>query len=147
MARSTGTSPPGRWAILRMGYSLIGKKNHPASAEATGYEVDKLSAQHVGDYVKTYVDMISNAVGPNFGKSFRYFLMDSWEVGVENWTDNMLADFQARRGYDPTPFLPVLTGRIVESAEASDRFLWDYRRTLADLLAENHYGVATRVFQ
>jgi hypothetical protein len=139
-------APAGRWAILRMGYSLIGKKNHPASAEATGYEVDKLSAQHVGDYMKTYVDMISNALGPNFGKSFRYFLMDSWEVGVENWTESILADFQARRGYDPTPFLPVLTGRIVESAEASDRFLWDYRRTLADLLAENHYGVATKYF-
>ena len=90
--------------------------------------------------------MVSSAVGPNFGKSFRYFLMDSWEVGVENWTDNMMADFQARRGYDPTPFLPVLTGRIVESSEASDRFLWDFRRTIADLLAENHYGVATQYF-
>ncbi len=148
--KSDGTlewnAPAGRWMILRMGYSLIGKKNHPASAEATGYEVDKLSAQHVGDYAKNYVDVVSSAVGPNFGKSFRYFLMDSWEVGVENWTDNMLAEFKTRRGYDPTPFLPVLTGRIVESSESSDRFLWDYRRTLADLLAENHYGVMTKYF-
>jgi len=40
----------------------------------------------------------------------------------------------------------VLTGRIVESAQASDRFLWDFRRTIADLLAENHYGVATKYF-
>lgn len=139
-------APVGRWMILRMGYSLTGKKNHPASQEATGYEVDKLSAQHVGDYAKAYVDMVSSAVGPNFGKSFRYFLMDSWEVGVENWTDDMPAEFKARRGYDPIPFLPVLTGRIVESAESSDRFLWDYRRTLADLLAENHYGVMTKYF-
>ncbi len=138
--------PAGKWVILRMGYSLTGKKNHPASAEATGYEVDKLSAQHVGDYMKTYVDMVSSALGANFGKSFRYFLMDSWEVGVENWTDNMIPEFQARRGYDPTPFLPVLTGRIVESSEVSDRFLWDFRRTIADLLAENHYGVATKYF-
>ena len=139
--------PAGRWVILRLGYSLVGKKNHPASPEATGYEVDKLSAQHVGDYVKSYVDMISSAIGPNFGKSFQYFLMDSWEVGVENWTDNLVADFTARRGYDPTPFLPVLTGHIVESSEASDRFLWDFRRTIADLLAENHYGVATEYFK
>jgi hypothetical protein len=136
--------PPGRWVILRLGYSLTGKKNHPATAEATGYEVDKLSARHVGEYFKTYVDMVSSAVGPNFGKTFRNFLMDSWEVGLENWTDNMIPEFQARRGYDPTPFLPVLTGRVVESSEASDRFLWDFRRTIADLLAENHYGVATQ---
>jgi len=136
--------PAGRWVILRLGYSLTGKKNHPATAEATGYEVDKLSAQHVRDYFTTYVEMVSGAAGPNFGKTFRNFLMDSWEVGLENWTDNMIAEFTARRGYDPTPFLPVLTGRIVESAEASDRFLWDFRRTVADLLAENHYGAATQ---
>jgi hypothetical protein len=138
--------PAGKWVILRLGYSLTGEKNHPASPEATGFEVDKLSAQHVGNYVKTYVDMVSGALGSNFGNSFRYFLMDSWEAGVENWTDNMIPEFQKRRGYDPTPFLPVLTGRIVGSSEMSDRFLWDFRRTIADLLAENHYGVATKYF-
>jgi len=138
--------PAGKWVILRMGYSLTGEKNHPASPEATGYEVDKLSAKHVGNYVKTYVDMVSGALGSNFGKSFRYFLMDSWEAGVENWTDDMIPEFEKRRGYDLTPYLPVLTGRIVESAEVSDRFLWDFRRTIADLLAENHYGVATKYF-
>jgi hypothetical protein len=138
--------PAGKWVILRLGYSLTGQKNHPASREATGYEVDKLSRKHVSHYVETYVDMISGALGPYFGKSFRYFLMDSWEAGVENWTDDMIAEFQMRRGYDPTPYLPVLTGRIVESAEASDGFLWDFRRTFADLLAENHYGIATKYF-
>lgn len=138
--------PPGKWVILRLGYSLTGEVNHPASPEATGLEVDKLSAQHVHDYVSTYVNMVSSALGPYFGKSFRYFVMDSWEAGVENWTDDMISEFQKRRGYDPTPYLPVLTGRIVESSEASDRFLWDFRRTIADLLAENHYGLATKYF-
>jgi alpha-L-rhamnosidase/Glycosyl hydrolases family 2, sugar binding domain len=138
--------PAGKWVILRMGYSLTGEKNHPASPEATGYEVDKLSSKHVNDYAKAYVDMISGALGPYFGKSFRYFLMDSWEANNQNWTEDMLAEFQKRRGYDPTPYLPVLTGRIVDSADVSDRFLWDFRRTIADLLAENHYGVATKYF-
>jgi hypothetical protein len=137
-------APAGRWAILRLGYSLTGKKDHPATVEGSGYEVDKLSAQDVGDYFKTFVEMMSSAVGPNFGKSLESFEAESWEVGVENWTETMLADFKRLRGYDPTPFLPVLTGRIVESSEASDRFLWDYRRTIADLLAENHYALATR---
>jgi alpha-L-rhamnosidase len=139
--------PAGKWAILRMGYSLTGEKNHPASPEATGYEVDKLSSKHVNDYVKTYVDMIAGALGPYFGKSFRYFLMDSWEANNQNWTENMIGDFQMQRGYDPTPYLPVLTGRVIESADVSDRFLWDFRRTIADLLAENHYGVAARYFR
>jgi len=137
-------APPGKWSILRMGWSLTGQKNHPATLEATGLEVDKLSAQHVGSYVRTYTDMIASAAGPQFGRSFRYLLLDSWEAGVENWTDDMPAQFQQRRGYDPTPFLPTLTGRIIESAEVSDRFLWDFRRTIADLVAENHYGVMAK---
>ena len=139
--------PAGKWEIIRLGYSLTGEKNHPASREATGYEVDKLSRKHVDSYVKTYVDMISSALGPYFGKSFRYFLMDSWEANNENWTDDMISEFRKRRGYDPTPYLPVLTGRMVESADVSDRFLWDFRRTIADLLAENHYGAATEYFK
>jgi len=85
-------------------------------------------------------------LGPYFGKSFRYFLMDSWEAGQENWTEEMASEFQKRRGYDLTPYLPVLTGRVIESAEVSDRFLWDFRRTIADLLADNHYHAATEYF-
>jgi hypothetical protein len=138
--------PAGKWIVLRMGYSLTGQKNAPASAEATGYEVDKLSRKHVDSYFQNYVGHISGTLGPYFGKSFRYFLMDSWEAGLENWTDDMISEFQKRRGYDPTPYLPVLTGRVVESADVSDRFLWDFRRTIADLLAENHYGAATQYF-
>ncbi len=138
--------PAGNWVIQRLGYSLTGEKNHPATREATGYEVDKLNRKHVDNYVKTYVDIISGALGPYFGKSFRYFLMDSWEANNQNWTDDMIEQFRARRGYDPTPFLPVLTGRVIGSAEISDRFLWDFRRTLADLLAENHYRAATEYF-
>ena len=116
--------PEGNWAILRLGYSLTGKKNHPATPEATGYEVDKLSHDHVAEYMQQYTSMISGSGSP-CGKSFRYFLMDSWEAGQENWTESMLTEFRKRRGYDPLPYLPTLTGRIVESAQASDGFLWD----------------------
>jgi hypothetical protein len=116
--------PAGRWVILRLGYSLTGHKNGPASREATGYEVDKLSGKHVRAYMDGYLGPVAEAAGPYFGKSLRYLLMDSWEAGVENWTDDVVSEFQKRRGYDPTPYLPVLTGRVVDSADASDRFLW-----------------------
>lgn len=134
--------PAGEWVVLRMGYSLTGQQNAPASPEATGYEVDKLDRAAVDAYFDRYLDLISGALGPYFGKSFRFLLMDSWEAGMENWTGAMIPEFQARRGYDPTPFLPVLTGRVVGSADESERFLWDFRRTIADLLAEHHYGAA-----
>ena len=51
----------------------------------------------------------------------------------------MMAEFEKYRGYSMISWLPVLSGEIVESAEASDRFLWDFRKTLADLVVEKHY--------
>jgi hypothetical protein len=134
------TPAPGRWMVLRMGYSLTGVTNHPASPEGTGLEVDKLNADDVKTYMNTYLDSYKNTVGELMGqRGLRYVVNDSWEAGTENWTDNLIPEFVKRRGYDPHPWLPVLTGQVVESSEASDRFLWDFRRTLADLLTEYHY--------
>lgn len=134
-------APAGRWTILRLGYSLTGAKNRPATPAGSGYEADKLSREHMESYIRGYFDPLQKALGPLFGKSLRYVTMDSWEAGTNNWTDNLAAEFRWRRNYDPTRYLPALTGRIVGSADISDRFLWDFRRTLADLWADAHYGV------
>ena len=134
------TPPAGRWTVLRLGHSLLGRRNSPASPEGTGLEVDKLNAAHVKAYMTTYLDLYQDAVGPLMGRrGLQYLISDSWEAGAQNWTDEMLAEFTARRGYDPRPWLPTLTGRVVESASATERFLWDFRRMLSDLVAENHY--------
>ena len=132
--------PPGNWTVLRLGYSLTGAKNRPATPAGSGYEADKLSREHMQAYYHGYFDPLQKALGPLFGKTLRYVMMDSWEAGTNNWTDEMAAQFRRRRGYDPMPWLPVLTGRVVGNADESDRFLWDFRRTLADLWADAHYG-------
>ncbi len=138
------TPPAGRWVVLRFGYSLTGVTNHPASPEGTGLEVDKLSRDDVREYMNTYLDNYKSAVGPLMGKQgLKYVINDSWEAGTANWTDNMIAEFTKRRGYDPRPWMPVLTGRVIESSESSERFLWDFRKTLGDLLAEYHYDQIT----
>ena len=138
------TPPAGKWSVLRLGYSLLGITNHPASPEATGLEVDKLNRRFVKAYLDRYLDNYKDTVGPLMGRrGLRYVITDSWEAGTQNWTDEMMAEFAKRRGYDMHPWLPVLTGHVVESAEASDRFLWDFRRTIADLTAENHYDQFT----
>ena len=136
------TPPAGNWVVLRFGYSLLGITNHPATREATGLEVDKLNGGFVKSYMNAYLDSYKQTVGPEYmGKrGIRYVINDSWEAGSQNWTDDMIAQFKKRRGYDPLPWMPVLAGRVVESAEASDRFLWDLRKTIADLIADEHYG-------
>ena len=138
------TPPAGNWMVLRLGYSLTGHQNGPASPEATGLEVDKLSAEHVKSYFTNYLDQYKDAAKGLMGeRGLQYIITDSWEAGTQNWTDEMFAEFKRHRGYDMIPWLPVLSGHVVESAEASDKFLWDFRKTLADLVTENHYEQLT----
>jgi hypothetical protein len=136
------TPPAGDWVVLRFGYSLLGITNHPATAEATGLEVDKLNSKFVKAYFDNYLDSYKETVGAEMmgKKGIRYVINDSWEAGSQNWTDNMIDQFKKLRGYDPAPWMPVLAGRVVESAEASDRFLWDFRKTISDLIANEHYA-------
>jgi hypothetical protein len=138
------TPPAGKWTVLRFGYSLLGISNHPASREATGLEVDKLDAGAVKAYFENYLDQYRSATGGLMGKrGLGYVITDSWEAGAQNWTNDMFAQFAKRRGYDLKPWLPALAGHVVISAEASDRFLWDFRKTIAELTAENHYDQLT----
>ena len=135
------TPPPGRWRVLRFGYSLTGKHNGPAPEEATGLEVDKLDAAAVSRYADHYLALYANTAGQG---RIGGLLSDSIEAGNQNWTPGMIAAFRRLRGYDPTPWLPTLTGIVIGDTVASDKFLWDYRRTISDLLTESHYAVLAR---
>ena len=142
------TPPEGRWIVFRMGYSLTGQQNSPASPEATGLEVDKLNGSYVKAYFENYLDQYKDATGGLMGnRGLQYMITDSWEAGVQNWTDSMIFEFKKYRGYDMLPWLPVITGRVIESSEASDRFLWDFRKTLGDLVALKHYDQLTAILK
>ncbi len=136
------TPPAGRWIVLRFGYSLTGRPNHPASRAGTGLEVDKLSRTHVRTYMEKYLAEYEKTLGTEgIGRrGLPFVLTDSYEAAAQNWTEDMLEQFSQRRGYDALPWLPVLAGRVIENAVASDRLLWDFRKTLGELLAEAHYG-------
>ena len=142
------TPPRGTsWKIIRLGWSLTGKTNHPATPEATGLEVDKYDAAAVADYAQHYLSMYEATVGRDLigSKGIRALLTDSIEVGPSNWTPRLLAEFKARRGYDALPWLPALAGTLIGSTRQSDQFLYDFRRTLAELMSEAHYGTVARI--
>lgn len=131
--------PAGRWRIYRFGWSITGKINHPASPEATGLEVDKLDPDAWMRYFRTYLDLYKDAADRMLGeKGIRYLLVDSYEAGAYTWTPKLAKEFKARRGYDLLPWLPVLAGEIIGSSQMSERFLWDWRRTLGELFCENY---------
>ena len=140
--------PAGDWTILRIGYACNGRHNHPASKAGTGLECDKLSKAAMQHHFAGYLEKMVRHLGPfagNASSGLNNTLIDSYEVGSQNWTQDFEKEFQARRGYDITPFLPVFAGHIVESADVTERFLWDFRRTVADLFAENYAGELARL--
>lgn len=144
----TWKAPKGRWRIMRFGYGLTGKTNHPASPEATGLEVDKIDPVAIRDYYKnylqTYVDASKGLLG---NRGITYLLNDSYEAGAQTWTGKMVEEFKARRGYDLLPWLPALAGIVVNSAEETERFLFDWRTTIGDMMTEYHYDQLTDILK
>lgn len=139
--RLTWDVPVGEWTILRVGYTTTGKDNHPATAEGRGLEVDKLSREALEAFWNDgMMATVLRDVGDLAGKSLNNALVDSYEVGSQNWTPRFREEFRRRRGYDLLPFLPVFAGYVVGSPEIAERFLWDLRLTVAELFADNYYA-------
>lgn len=136
--RLTCTLPEGKWTVLCFGMTSTGKTNLPAPPEATGLECDKLSAKHTRHHLEHMFTPIFSQLSKEERSVIKTIVADSYEAGTQNWTDGFLEILEQRLGYDPVPFLPTFTGRMVGSAGASDRFLWDLRRTVADLISENY---------
>lgn len=132
--------PAGHWTILRFGHTSTGKENHPAPEAGRGLECDKLSKQAAEVHFQGLMGRLIEDAGPLAGKTLASTHIDSWEVGSQNWTPGFREEFRRRRGYDLLPLLPVMTGRVVDSLETSERFLWDLRQTISEMLLENYAG-------
>lgn len=131
----------GDWLIVRLGCAPIGRLNAPCAREFAGLECDKLDAEAVAHHFNQYAGRVADELKDLIGSGFHAIHVDSWEAGDLNFTPKFVEEFRRRRGYDPTPFLLVHGGgRVVDSPAIADRFLWDVRRTIADLIADNHFG-------
>jgi len=134
------TLPEGDWRILYFGMITTGTKNHPAPPSATGLEVDKMSKKHTRHHFESMFGSLMKNMTPAEKSAFKGITVDSYEVGAQNWTDGFAAEFEKRNGYSPILMLPTFTGQVIDSAQKSDQFLWDLRRTVADMIAENYVG-------
>ena len=131
-------APPGDWTIIRFGHTSTGMDNHPASWGGIGLETDKLSRKATELQFNSLMLRLIRDVGPLTGKALVSTHIDSWETGSQNWTPKFPREFKRLRGYDIAPYLPVLAGRVVDNLEVSERFLWDFRQTISDLLVGNY---------
>jgi hypothetical protein len=136
----TWVAPPGRWEVLRFGYTIGDRSFVSTSSDGwKGYALDVLDEGALKRYWTAVVEPLIDDAGPLAGKTLRYLHTDSWEVEPLNWTPKYRQKFQHYRGYDSLPWMPTLAGRIVNSREETGRFLDDFRRTLGDLAVDEHY--------
>jgi hypothetical protein len=137
--------PAGNWIIVRLGHTPVGTHNHPAPKGGEGLECDKFSQSALDAHWAGFMQKVLDDVGPLARTTLDSSLIDSYEIGGQDWTPNFREEFQKRRGYDPVTYLLTFTRRIVDSPEVTERFLWDMRRTFADLFAEKYYGHFTEL--
>lgn len=134
------TVPEGDWTVMRFGRTLTAATTRPAPESGLGLETDKFSAGAIDRHIQSYIGALLKVIAPRRkpmrGLTTLHF--DSWEMGSQNWSAQYQKEFIARRGYDPTRYLPTFNGYIVDNIEASERFLWDIRQTAQELVYDNH---------
>lgn len=135
----TWKAPKGSWTVLRFGYTTTEKKNHPASPAGIGLECDKMDTTALNLHFKSFPQKLIDKAGDLKGKTFTYFLVDSWEAGLQNWSKNFASEFEKRRGYSLIPYIPILCGEFIQNTECVEAFLHDFRKTIGDLIVENYF--------
>ncbi len=147
--RTDGTlkwdAPEGNWAILRFGFTTTGRVNGPATIEGRGLECDKMDTAALDFHFKSFAQKLIDIAGDLSGNTFKFILLDSWECGHQNWTAGFQDEFERRRGYSLIPYLPLLCGNATNSPEESEAVLYDFRKTIAELIETNYYGRFTKL--
>ncbi|MCG8700164.1 MAG: glycoside hydrolase family 2, partial [Bacteroidales bacterium] len=133
-------APEGNWEIVQFGMTSTQVKNHPASPEGHGLEIDKMNHELVKEHFDAFIGKLLERIPGESKSALKYVIADSYETGSQNWTDGYKQKFEQRFGYNPVKYLPVLTGQVVGSVEQSERFLWDLRRSVATDIAYEYVG-------
>ncbi len=137
--------PEGRWSIIRFGYTIQGQRTRCGSTTAPGYEADMLSPLGIESHFEHVALPLLEIAGEKIGKTLKYLHIDSYELGADirgqqpTYSHVFREEFKKRRGYDLLKYLPTQTGRIASDREITNRFFWDYRRTIGDLMCETFF--------
>ena len=131
-------APAGDWTVIRFGRIPSMKAVAPANPSGCGLEVDKYNAAAVDLHWKNYIAPL--LADKDLNAAISCIWHDSYEKGSQNWSPRIPDEFNKRAGYDLRKYMPILTGRIIDNVQTSERFLWDYRKTLCDTMADSYFG-------
>lgn len=132
--------PEGKWTILRFGFTSTGRRNEPATNEGKGLECDRMDSSAIDLHFNNFAQKLINNARAIGDTAFKFMLFDSWEAGYQNWTANFGSEFEKKRGYSILPYIPLLCGKAMNSPEESEAVLYDFRKTIAELIESGYYG-------
>lgn len=138
-------APTGKWTIIRIGHTSTGHTNATGGG-GIGLECDKFNPGAAKIQFENWFGEAIKQGGPELtNRVLKIFHVDSWECGSQNWSPVFAAEFKKRRGYDLLPYLPLMAGVPMESAEKSEKVLADVRQTITELVVDNFYGTMAKL--
>jgi len=112
--------------------SRTGQMVKRAAIGAEGFVLDHFDRAAIEDHLRTVGDPLMTA----FADKPPYSVFsDSLEVYDSDWTPDLLEQFKQRRGYDLTPYLPVL---VAGKGDLARSIRHDWGETLTELVDENY---------
>lgn len=138
-------APEGNWIIRHYVCGNTGERLKVPSPNSNGLATDHFSGEATREFLRHEIACLQSQLGDLGKTALKQLYLASYEVRGAIWTPDMLELFRRYRGYEMTPYLPALAGSIVINGEVTDRFLYDYRKTLGELLVDAYYREAVKV--
>jgi hypothetical protein len=135
-------APAGTWTILRYVCMNTGERLKVPSPNSDGWATDHFNPEATDAHLKYVIDRLGESFGNLKTSGIRNFYLASYEVRGPVWSPVFAAEFKKRRGYDMSPHLPAVFASKVGGDEKTARFLFDYRKTLGEVLVDAYYIAA-----
>ncbi len=139
-------APSGAWTIQRYVCMVTGEKLKVPGPASDGLASDHLNAEATRVHMNHVVAQLKTGLGDDLaGSGLRNLYLASYEVVGKVWSPVFAGEFKRRRGYELTRYLPAIFGAQVGNAEATERFLFDYQKTLGEVVVDAYYRTAAEV--
>lgn len=136
------TAPPGHWTVLRYVCMNTGERLKVPSPNSDGWATDHLNAEATRAHMDYVIARLKETFGDLSKSGLGNLYLASYEVRGPVWSPSFTQEFQRRRGYSMTPYLPAVFGARVGTEDQTARFLFDYRKTLSEVLIDAYYVAA-----
>ncbi|MGA0559239.1 glycosyl hydrolase [Larkinella sp. VNQ87] len=133
------TPPPGKWDIYRYVCSNSGEPLKLPSPNSVGPIIDHFDSTATRAHFQYFIDRLKPLVGDFSKTALKTLYLASYEATGFVWTPSLPAEFRKLNGYSIDKLLPVLFDKTVLNPEQTAQFQQDFKRTLSELMIQNHY--------